>query len=762
MSAGTISIQNNAATVAGNGTAFTTELSVGDFIVITTGGVTYTLPVKSIGSDTALTLSRSYNGPDVTAGAWTAMPRDTLNRISAQIAADTAYAIRQRVLEIDNWYQLLEVNGTVTIKMADGSSYTGPSWLKLIDVMKELQIDDLIPLAEQIHADAAQVAEDKQVITQAKDDAEAAAAAAAAAEGSTSAAEEATAAAREAAEQAQAAAEKAAEEAASHNPVEALVKSNNLSDLADRAAAWLNVRPIGATPLAADPVGDYDAATKRWTENLVGAGTTGPTMNGVMNFGVGTSTLWDSRAYIPPYALPQDGQLVNRADWPELWAHAQQHGAIDDADWVAYPTKRGAYSKGDGSTTFRLRDLNGVQKQGVNGFTGPSSYVGLYGRGDAAGGYVTQSVIINGAPNITGSIDFVSVGGTYAYVGSAASSSALQPSGNQRNPPRITEGDTGGSRYSNLTIDASKSNAAFGRASDVRPNSVIGVWIVRASGGFVAADTSWSVINGDATRPADGVVANGGDVKSQYKIAGAVEAEASLKASATIGGTYAARLTVTNYTKSASASFDFTEAGNFETPRGRALVIGDYGVGASGTAIPVVRNNAFISDTGASWSPINGAGFQATYGDSRIVQFWMAQGTNTAYIRANAVDNNPTKPKTELPWTTLQNAGTSDANVKTILDDLDLNLPLSNINSLEFKTFRYNKDGEDGPVRRGIIAQQAQTVDPEYVHSAEASGVMTLDSNPLLLDALAAVKALLIKCDSMKAEIDELKAALKS
>lgn len=135
MSAGTISIQNNAAAVAGAGTAFTTELSAGDFIVITTGGVTYTLPVKSVESDTALTLARNYNGPAVTGAAWTAMPRDTLNRISAQIAADTAYAIRQRVLEIDNWYQLLEVNGDVTIKMADGSTYTGPSWLKLIDAM---------------------------------------------------------------------------------------------------------------------------------------------------------------------------------------------------------------------------------------------------------------------------------------------------------------------------------------------------------------------------------------------------------------------------------------------------------------------------------------------------------------------------------------------------------------------------------------------------------------------------------------------------
>ncbi|WWD13553.1 tail fiber protein [Escherichia phage vB_Eco_mar004NP2] len=67
---------------------------------------------------------------------------------------------------------------------------------------------------------------------------------------------------------------------------ESLNKNNNLSDLADRAA-WLNVRPIGSTPLAGDPVSDYDAATKRWVENKLNTGTVGPTMNGVMNYGVG-------------------------------------------------------------------------------------------------------------------------------------------------------------------------------------------------------------------------------------------------------------------------------------------------------------------------------------------------------------------------------------------------------------------------------------------------------------------------------------------
>ncbi|MGZ0721691.1 tail fiber domain-containing protein [Kluyvera cryocrescens] len=269
MSAGTLTLANNSDVVSGIDTSFTTELAAGDFIVATLGGVTYTLPVKTINSDTDLKLARNYNGSGISGIAWTAMPRDTLNRISAQMAADTAYIIGQRVLEVENWYQLLEVNGDVVIKMADGSSYTGPSWLKLIDVMKAMQIDELIPIAEQIRADAQQVAEDKPVIIQAKDDAQAAAAAAAESENNAATSEKNAAASKGTAAQKAEEAAESARQAAESNPLLALQKSLNLSDLADRAAAWLNVRPIGATPLAADPEGDLDAVTRKFMANAI-------------------------------------------------------------------------------------------------------------------------------------------------------------------------------------------------------------------------------------------------------------------------------------------------------------------------------------------------------------------------------------------------------------------------------------------------------------------------------------------------------------
>ncbi|MEB1002965.1 phage tail protein, partial [Citrobacter freundii] len=78
MSAGTLTLTNNSAAVTGSGTAFTTELVAGDFIVANVGGIPYTLPVKSLESGTALTLVSNYTGPTQSGAAWSAVPREVL------------------------------------------------------------------------------------------------------------------------------------------------------------------------------------------------------------------------------------------------------------------------------------------------------------------------------------------------------------------------------------------------------------------------------------------------------------------------------------------------------------------------------------------------------------------------------------------------------------------------------------------------------------------------------------------------------------
>ncbi|MFD3249852.1 pyocin knob domain-containing S74 family peptidase [Rahnella aquatilis] len=128
MSAGTIALTNNSANVTGTGTAFTTDLKAGDFIVVIVGGVTYTLGVKTITSATALTLINSYGGPTATGNAWTAVPNATLVGITAQVAADVAKAIRGLNLDKANWQQVFSGTGTITVTLPDGSTYTGPAW----------------------------------------------------------------------------------------------------------------------------------------------------------------------------------------------------------------------------------------------------------------------------------------------------------------------------------------------------------------------------------------------------------------------------------------------------------------------------------------------------------------------------------------------------------------------------------------------------------------------------------------------------------
>ncbi|ENP0329097.1 tail fiber domain-containing protein [Enterobacter hormaechei] len=109
-----------------------------------------------------------------------------------------------------------------------------------------------------------------------------------------------------------------------------------------------------------------------------------------------------------------------------------------------------------------------------------------------------------------------------------------------------------------------------------------------------------------------------------------------------------------------------------------------------------------------------------------------------------------------IPWTQMQAVGTSDINFKKDITELDTEIALANIDAMEFVSFRY-KDDDSEAVRRGVIAQQVEKIDPQYVHSAEGVGKMTLDLNPLLMDALAAIKALNTRVVELRGEVDELK-----
>ncbi|SBV61178.1 hypothetical protein KM92CIT3_110008 [uncultured Citrobacter sp.] len=485
-----------------------------------------------------------------------------------------------------------------------------------------------------------------------------------------------------------------------------------------------------------------------------GGGGVGPTLNGVQNFGVGLSTLWTSRAFIPAWAVVADGQLLNRVDWPELWAHAQMHTPIDDADWLADKTKRGNYSSGDGSTTFRVPDMNGVQDGSVRG---------LYARGDGGGFYAPGTVFENGTPDATGKLnmrDFIdSSGGHFLNTVSAAQPGVWYPPyfGTYSGVIRGFVGAAENTAATSVTVQEfslSRANAAFGRSAlEVRGNGFAGVWIIRASGGFVAANTSWSVINGDSSRPATGVTDDGGLVRSQYKIGGAVEAECAIGVRAVIGGVYSTRITTTNATTGISYTFSFSEKGELAATSGHVDFLSDgIGVNSSGSVsrfrfhdLNQVARVRLSYEESSSFFYVHRYTASGALGYS--VQFPGSAGT-------------------------IALQGTSGIAFKHDVTDADVSEAVNRIDALRMVNFIYNDD-EQARVRFGIIAEEAEKVAPQYIkHNPEVYEVFdadgnktgestrdrpSVDNNPIVMDLLGYVKFLSQQVKDLKAEIEALK-----
>lgn len=74
-------------------------------------------------------------------------------------------------------------------------------------------------------------------------------------------------------------------------------------------------------------------------------------------------------ATLPPSnRLIAGGFLVLRADYPRLWAYAQASGIlVTEAAWAARP---GAFSTGNGVTTFRIPQVAGLMIRGYHGGDG--------------------------------------------------------------------------------------------------------------------------------------------------------------------------------------------------------------------------------------------------------------------------------------------------------------------------------------------------------------------------------------------------------
>lgn len=550
-----------------------------------------------------------------------------------------------------------------------------------------------------------------------------------------------------------------------------LSKNNNLSDLADRAAAWLNVRPIGSTPLAGDPVNDHDAATKRWVENLINTGTVGPTMNGVMNYGVGDFHLRDSRAYKQPYEVFSDGQLLKRADWPELWAYAQLLSPITDSDWLADPSKRGKYSLGNGKTTFRVPDRNGVQS---------GSIYGLFACGDGGQSNNNGTVHESGAPNIVFASPHTMV--TLASAaGQVATDGALQSTTSSDAPAPVGSGG----RYIQTNFNASRCSSVYGRTStEIRPNNFIGVWVIRASGGFTSANTSWSVINGDSAKPNANTTVYGGSILSEYKVGTNSEAVSTLQAKATIDANYATELLIHNKSTGKSNSAQLVDNGDFVTDRFKARLVTGMAWAQSGLVQGTFSQNevnigsTFNFNSILSGSQYSSAGYKtsAHFGlihndlGSFADSCWQVAGDedNKYGVRLKIQPNNNSIyfyswwPNGAATYT-LQLSAVSDFRLKHDIKAIDATKSIEVLKGLEFQSFVYNND-EKSRIRRGVIAQQVETIEPLYVKTRRFyndDGIeqeqKELDTTPMLLDTMHVVQELIKRIESLEEDNKKLK-----
>lgn len=111
-------------------------------------------------------------------------------------------------------------------------------------------------------------------------------------------------------------------------------------------------------PLASPRLtGTAMAPTPTFGNNSLQLATTAFVQRAVSQAAIG-QIVFEARTSARAGYLKLNGALLKRADYPALWAYAQASGALrKDADWLA--NQWGAFSSGDGQTTFRLPEVRG-------------------------------------------------------------------------------------------------------------------------------------------------------------------------------------------------------------------------------------------------------------------------------------------------------------------------------------------------------------------------------------------------------------------
>ena len=159
--------------------------------------------------------------------------------------------------------------------------------------------------------------------------------------------------------------------------------------------------------------------------------------------------------------LPLLGGEYSRTAYADLWAwvQTQQGYLIEESAWQAKAAANGGnvpfYSKGNGSTTFRI----------------PALKCWMRGAGSISevGGYLAA-----GLPNITGQTSYGSdPSDSYAPAGAFY---------REKTSRRTLQWYAGSDSLDSVSISASLSNPIYGASDTVQPPSIVGLWCVKAYG----------------------------------------------------------------------------------------------------------------------------------------------------------------------------------------------------------------------------------------------------------------------------------------
>lgn len=293
-----------------------------------------------------------------------------------------------------------------------------------------------------------------------------------------------------------------------------------------------------------------------------------------------------SRAAIPVGYVPADGQLLNRTDYPELWDTLSRSllNIVSDKEWLNTPDKRASFSSGNGSTTFRVPDINGKQS---------GSLKGLFVRGDgyAASGTVNGDAIrnISGKISAAGAVAWQEATGVLEAYGATAPYADDVPN-SQQLPTQ-------------LKFDASR---VVPTADENRPVSANFIAIIRVNN-ILSVNTRQEIVTAQSNVPANGSVVSGGVLETSLSVKGSKYASASMNSIKTVGvdGVGIQFNTVDYSTKTPTTrqytlNSDSGEIFTYSNPAvGRnKLGLGTastYNVGQDGAVIPVLNQSNVFS-----------------------------------------------------------------------------------------------------------------------------------------------------------------------